>query len=307
MRMHNGALIVYKEKGFTSFDAVAKLRGILRQKKIGHTGTLDPDAEGVLIILLGNATRLCDILTYDSKQYECTIRFGAVSDTDDASGNVIIRDDSPFEGLGTDEIRSKIEEALSHFRGEIEQIPPLYSAIKINGKKLYDYARSGGEIPEITPRRITISNLTLLSVDPPFANLLIECSKGTYIRSLCRDIGEEIGCGALMQKLLRSRNGEFSTQNALTLSEIESLTKDGRIDKYIIPVDSLLKDYPAAAVKEKYERMLLNGNKLGKEAFSDAEGLKEGDIIRVYSGGRFLALYSFGAVSKPYKMFLESN
>ena len=186
--MINGVLNIYKEKGFTSHDVVAKLRGITKQKKIGHTGTLDPDAQGVLPVCLGKATKLCDMLTDKDKVYEAVLLLGKSTDTQDITGTVL--EEKSISGLTEEAVRKCIQA----FIGEQEQIPPMYSALKVNGKKLYELAREGIEI-ERKARRITIHDIEILEVNLPRVRMSVHCSKGTYIRTLCNDIGEKLGCG----------------------------------------------------------------------------------------------------------------
>ncbi|HCA21893.1 MAG TPA: tRNA pseudouridine(55) synthase, partial [Lachnospiraceae bacterium] len=202
--MYNGILNLYKEQGFTSFDAVAKLRGILHQKKIGHTGTLDPLAEGVLVMLLGSATKLSDILTSDHKEYEAEMKLGCTSDTDDITGNIVYKtgcsEDDHNEATAESEEESgrdtnavvptneEIEVAVMSFVGSYDQLPPMYAAIKVDGKKLYEYAREGKSV-ERTPRKVDIHEIKIMEINYPYVRFYVKCSKGTYIRSLCRDIG----------------------------------------------------------------------------------------------------------------------
>ena len=199
----NGVINVYKEKGFTSQDVVAKLRGILKQKKIGHTGTLDPDAEGVLPICVGNATKLFDILTDRTKEYETVLLLGKTTDTQDISGNVLSESDS-YKDLSVKEI----EDTILSFLPGYEQIPPMYSALKVNGKKLYELAREGKTI-ERTPRHVDIDNIEITDISLPRITMKLSVSKGTYIRTICNDIGEKLKCGGLMESLLRTKAGSF--------------------------------------------------------------------------------------------------
>ncbi|MBR6485868.1 MAG: tRNA pseudouridine(55) synthase TruB, partial [Lachnospiraceae bacterium] len=183
----NGIINIYKEPGFTSFDVVAKLRGICHQKKIGHTGTLDPDATGVLPVCLGSATRVCDLLTDKTKEYETVLLFGIVTDTQDISGKVL---EEHYVNLTDEDVISCVKE----FTGDIMQIPPMYSAIKVDGKKLYELARQGKEV-ERKPRPVTIHSIDIVDISLPRVTMRISCSKGTYIRTLCHDIGNRLGCG----------------------------------------------------------------------------------------------------------------
>ena len=212
--MYHGVINVYKEAGFTSHDVVARLRGICKQKKIGHTGTLDPDAVGVLPVCLGNATRLCDMLTDRTKEYVASFRLGIVTDTQDLSGKVL-------ESHTPDMDPQSVRQAVSSFVGDQLQIPPMYSALKVDGKRLYELAREGKTV-ERKARQITIYELELLKEEHPDYTMRVCCSKGTYIRTLCHDIGQKLGCGGVMTHLLRSRVGEFRAEDAYRLSEIQS-------------------------------------------------------------------------------------
>ena len=213
--MYNDIINIYKEKGFTSHDVVAKMRGICKQKKIGHTGTLDPDAEGVLPVCLGSGTKLCDMLTDKDKEYVAELLLGVETDTQDITGQ-ILRDCEPV----MDE--TAVREAVMSFQGEYMQVPPMYSALKVNGKKLYELARAGKEV-ERQARPVNIHEIEILEMQLPVVKLRVACSKGTYIRTLCADIGEKLGCGGTMKSLLRIRVGLFELQEAITLAELEQI------------------------------------------------------------------------------------
>ena len=204
---------IYKEKGFTSFDVVAKLRGILKQKKIGHTGTLDPDAEGVLPVCLGKATRLCEFLTDKVKTYETVMRLGITTDTQDISGTVWKEQEVTVS-------EQQIREIASSMIGESMQVPPMYSALKVNGKKLYELAREG-KVIERKARKVHIFSIEIQEICLPRVRMSVHCSKGTYIRTLCHDIGQKLGCGGCMEKLLRTKVGIFELADTLKLSEID--------------------------------------------------------------------------------------
>ncbi len=314
--MFNGIINVYKEKGFTSHDVVAKLRGILRQKKIGHTGTLDPDAEGVLPVCLGSGTKLCDMLTDRSKEYEAVMLLGLCTDTEDISGKVLARHE-----VAADE--ANIRDIIMSFVGEYDQIPPMYSAIKINGKKLYELARAGQEI-ERRPRRVVIDCLEIMEIELPRVKFRVGCQKGTYIRSLCRDIGEKAGCGACMESLVRTRVGEFTLDKAHTLSRISGLAESGDISRIITPVDSCFKDFPSVTVSGRAETLVRNGNMFsetesgvirqddaGRDGSEEARRTDDKELFRVYTygcgGARiFAGIYEFDGsrrAYKPVKMF----
>lgn len=300
--MINGIMNIYKEAGFTSHDVVAKLRGIVKQKKIGHTGTLDPDAVGVLPVCFGNATKLCDLMTDKSKEYEACMKLGITTDTQDMSGRILTESDVKV----SDE---EVEAAIMSFLGGYEQIPPMYSALKVNGKKLYELAREGKEI-ERQPRHVDIPSIRILEISLPDVRFVVNCSKGTYIRSLCADIGDRLGCGAAMASLIRTRVGNFRIEDAITLSKVEELMASGAYEDYVMSSDSIFMEYEGAKVKSEAESALSNGNKLYPKQLEleNHKFFEDGDMIRVYNGsGVFRAVYTFvkseGAL-KPFKMFL---
>ena len=209
----NGILNVYKEPGFTSHDVVAKLRGICKQKKIGHTGTLDPEASGVLPVCLGNATKLCDLLTDKDKEYRAVLLLGVETDTQDTTGQILAEKEV---NAGEEDVRS----AILSFVGPYDQIPPMYSALKVNGQKLCDLARKG-QVVERKSRRITIHSIEIEDISLPRVTMRVACSRGTYIRTLCHDIGQKLGCGGAMERLERTRSGNFKAEDAYRLSELE--------------------------------------------------------------------------------------
>lgn len=308
--MYNGVINVYKEPGFTSFDVVAKLRGILKQKKIGHTGTLDPDAEGVLVVCLGKATKLCDILTDKDKSYEAVMLLGRTTDTEDSSGKVLTKSE-------VNVTKEQVAEAVYSFVGEYDQIPPMYSAIKVNGKKLCELARSGVEV-ERSPRPVVIHDIEILSMELPRVTFRTTCSKGTYIRSLCRDIGEKLGCGGIMEHLVRSSVNAvgtgriFTKEEALTLRQIEEKVSNHQIEDFILPVDALFPNLVRYQVTEEGNKKLYNGNMLqSKDFFTDCQEKKDGTKCLVYDKeGNFTAIYRFYAdlhIWKADKMFLGEN
>ena len=282
--MHHGMLTVYKEAGYTSSDAVARLRGILRMRKIGHTGTLDPDAEGVLPMCLGNATRICELIADREKEYLAVMRLGVVTDTQDMSGEILsqipeeqipailLQSNADVTAIAKekteDAVNRRIREAAAAFTGEIDQIPPMYSAIKVNGKRLYDMARKGITV-ERKARRITIYSLDIEKIELPLVTMRVRCSKGTYIRTLCEDLGKALGTGAAMQSLLRTRVGQFTLQEARTLDELEHIakTEPEQLLPLIRPVDSFFVDLPAASCSPEALRLLKNGNTLTTDEF----------------------------------------
>lgn len=225
--MYHGIINVYKEKGFTSHDVVAKLRGICKQKKIGHTGTLDPEAVGVLPVCLGSATKLCDMLTDKTKEYVAVLKLGVVTDTQDLTGTIL--EEHPV--TMTEE---QIREVIFSFQGDQLQIPPMYSALKVNGKKLYELAREGKEV-ERAARPITIHEIEILKEELPEITIRVSCSKGTYIRTLCHDIGQALLCGGAMASLTRTRVGSFQIGQAYPLAKLQQLSDEGRLSEAVLP------------------------------------------------------------------------
>ena len=300
--MKSGIINVYKEKGFTSFDVVAKLRGILRTKKIGHTGTLDPDAEGVLPVCIGRATKVCDILTDKDKVYEAMMLLGVETDTQDTSGAVL--SEKPVE-VSEEEVKKSI---LS-FVGDYAQVPTMYSALKLNGKKLYELAREGKSV-ERKARNVQIFSIEILEVNLPRVRMSVHCSKGTYIRTLCHDIGTMLGCGGCMEKLLRTKVGVFELKDTLKLSEIDELAKAGAVEEKIISVDELFEDYVKVWVKQAFDVVVHNGNRVEKRMFTEKLPLNT-ERLRVYdSENVFIGIYEYSDERKdfkPVKMFYENN
>ncbi len=295
--MIQGVLNVYKEKGYTSHDVVAKLRGITGQKRIGHMGTLDPDAEGVLPVLLGRATKACDLIADSGKTYEAILLLGQETDTDDVSGNVLqVRDTS---GL----TEKEVEEAISSFVGCYDQIPPMYSARKVNGKKLYQFAREG-ETVERTASAVEIDSLKILQMQIPRVKILVDCSKGTYIRALCRDIGEKLGCGGCMESLIRTRVGVFEVAQSVPLNTIEKKTKAGELESLLTPIDALFPDCPRMTVTGEAEQLAYHGNKLPAKMTELTPGqFPDQTRVRVYdSKGQFLALYQYDDTGDQYRV-----
>lgn len=298
--MRNGVINIYKEQGFTSHDVVAKLRGILKQKKIGHTGTLDPDAEGVLPVCLGSGTKLCGMLTDRDKTYEAVLLLGQSTDTQDISGTVLER----VEVSVTEETAG---EAILSFVGAYEQIPPMYSALKVGGRKLCDLARAGQEV-ERKARPVVIYGIEILEVCMPRIRMSVSCSKGTYIRTLCHDIGEKLGCHGCMEKLLRTKAGQFLLEDSLRLSEVERLRDEGRLEEAILPVDEVFTAHPKTVLKKESSRLGYNGNPFRKTDLT-IQDVKEGEI-RVYDhAGAFIGIYAWHPgqrLYRPVKMFYQS-
>lgn len=302
--MIHGILNVQKEKGYTSHDVVAKLRGIMGQRKIGHTGTLDPDARGVLPVCLGRATKLCDMLTDKDKTYEATLLLGRTTVTQDITGTVLERSEVP------DFRNEEIMDVLQSFVGEYAQIPPMYSAIKVNGRKLYELAREGKEI-ERKPRIVQIYEIRVQRIELPRIWMEVRCSKGTYIRTLCHDIGRRLGCGGCMEELLRTRTGRFCLEDGLTLEEIRRKKENGSLMEAIIPIDEMFTDYPRLKVRGRGEALAKNGNPLSLSLLCPYEGeqIKSRQNIRVYDeADQFIAVYQWQEHKDSYhvvKMFYE--
>lgn len=293
----NGVINIYKEQGFTSQDVVAKLRGILKQKKIGHTGTLDPDAEGVLPVCVGNATKLFDILTDRTKEYETVLFLGRKTDTQDISGEVVSENED-YKSLSEQEVI----ETINSFVPGYDQIPPMYSALKVNGKKLYELAREGKEV-ERQPRHVDIDKIEIVNIDLPRVTMRLSVSKGTYIRTICNDIGDKLGCGGCMESLLRTKAGSFYLDSALKLSEVEKIRDEGRLDEILVKVDDLF-DYESLHMKAENDKAVHNGNVFF--AKDTIENTKIKGYVLVYdSNNLFIGIYEYKEGKyKPYKMFL---
>lgn len=335
--MMDGIINVYKEKGYTSHDVVAKMRGILRMKKIGHTGTLDPAAEGVLPVCLGRGTKLCDMLTDRTKTYRAVLLLGQETDTQDTTGIVT----AEYPVSVTEE---QVREAVMSFLGVYMQVPPMYSALKVNGKKLYELARAGKEV-ERQARQVEILDICVERVDLPRVTMSVTCTKGTYIRTLCYDIGRKLGCGGCMESLLRTRVDRFVLEDSLTLSEIEALRDKGEVERHVMPVDAVFLDLPKLTMMPgDGDKLVHNGNPFVPElaalsgydeetekteagsARSDAgpgSGPGAADIAveiaarhrlpqaRVYdSAGQFIGIYGYHEEKKryqPQKVFLGGS
>ncbi len=302
----DGIINIYKEAGYTSFDVVAKLRGILKERRIGHTGTLDPQATGVLPVCVGKATKLCELLLDKEKTYEAVMLLGVTTDTEDMTGTVL----TETRARVTEE---EVRAAAERYTGVYGQVPPMYSALKVDGKRLYELAREGKEV-ERKPREVEIFENIPISFEKDeegyvkTVTLRVRCSKGTYIRSLLRDMGEHLGCGASMQSLIRTQAGAFSIESALTLAEAEQARDEGRLSEIVLPIDSFLMKYPAVHVVPEYEKYLYNGNKLKLLMLSEIIAPADGDGFRVYdTTGKLVGLYLYCKARKqlqPEKMFL---
>lgn len=298
--MYNGIINIYKEKGFTSHDVVAKMRGICKQKKIGHTGTLDPDAVGVLPVCLGSGTKLCDMLTDKDKEYVAELLLGVETDTQDISGQVLRKCEPVMD-------KDAVQEAVMSFLGNYMQVPPMYSALKVNGKKLYELARAGKEV-ERQARPVTIHEIEILEMQLPVVKIRVACSKGTYIRTLCADIGEKLGCGGTMQSLLRTKVGIFKVEDAITLTELEHIRDTVGIASKLYAVDSVFEELPSLHVEEEYCKLLDNGNAFYANQTLEKKKYPENEWVRVYGKDKFYGIYAYEKEKhryKPVKMFLS--
>ena len=293
----DGVLNIRKEKGFTSFDVVAKLRGILHMKKIGHTGTLDPEAEGVLPVVLGKATKLVDLLTDKQKTYEALMHLGLETDTQDMTGTVLCEKTVEVS-------EEEVAAVIRGFVGEYKQIPPMYSALKVDGKKLYELAREGKTV-ERKARTVHFYEIDIKEINLPYVRFSVTCSKGTYIRTLCHDIGQKLGCGGCMEELIRTRSGNFTWEDSMTLAEVEEAVKDGTIEDRVIRIGQVLKDYPEIFCTREGDRLLENGNALTEYFVKGSH--KEGWVRMCDSQGEFKGIYQWDEAKnryQPQKMFL---
>ncbi|MCD8037430.1 MAG: tRNA pseudouridine(55) synthase TruB [Clostridiales bacterium] len=295
----DGVINIYKEKGYTSHDVVAIVRKTLNIKKVGHTGTLDPDAEGVLPVCIGQATKLADYIMAERKRYRAEITFGAETTTQDASGEVTARFEFSYD-------KDKIVETVNKFIGKQKQLPPMYSAIKVNGKKLYELAREGKEIERKT-REIEIFDIKIAEFLPPDRAIIdVDCSKGTYIRTLCSDIGKSLGWGAYMSALSRTASGSFLIENAVKLDELKKMAEEGRAENLIISPDNVLSGYKRVNVSEKANKYLYNGGKIYNRYFSCADSPADGETVTGYDcDGKLVGIYSYRYDKEKDSFFIK--
>ena len=263
----DGIINVYKEKGYTSFDVVAKVRGIVGQRRVGHTGTLDPEAEGVLLVCVGSATKACELLTDKDKTYEAVMLLGVETDTQDLTGKILRQCKAEVS-------EEQVRDAVMSFLGTYDQVPPMYSALKVGGKRLYELARQGTVI-ERAPRPVTIYSIEIKELSLPRVRFFVTCSKGTYIRALCEDIGKKLGCGGCMESLRRVKVSDFSVEDSLTLEKLSSMREGGEISKAVFPVERLFLQYPLLKTTSEGDRWLYNGNQLPIWAFANLSSVKE--------------------------------
>lgn len=298
--MYNGIINVYKEKGYTSFDVVARLRGIFHQKKIGHTGTLDPEAEGVLPVCLGKATKVCELLTDKDKEYEAVLLLGKETDTQDMTGRILQEND-------VNVTVQQVRDAIGSFVGAYDQVPPMYSALKVNGQKLCDLARKGVTV-ERKARRVTVFSIDIMEIELPRVRMRVHCSKGTYIRTLCQDIGQRLGCFGCMESLVRTRVADFTLADAMTLDQLEAWVREEKnVNRILIPVDKLFMQYPEAFADGQADSLIANGNRIPEHLVTS--GPREEGWIRMYdSRKRFIGLFTYEQKEKDYKpvkLFME--
>lgn len=293
-----GVIVINKHEGVTSHRIVQILRRMYDTPRVGHTGTLDPMATGVLPILLGRAVKASDYLVSEEKEYIATLTLGLTTDTLDTTGQVLTTSDTiPSE--------AEVYEAAESFVGDIEQIPPMYSAIKIDGQKLVDLARAG-ETVERKPRPVTIKELEVTRLSDIEYKLRIVCTKGTYVRTLCADIGEKLGCGAAMSSLIRVRTGNFTLENAVTIEELENMTFEERV-ALPLPTVKLFEGLRSISVNDFYAKLIKGGTELYQKKLGTS--FDDGELIRIMHAGEFLALgrvceYEKGSAVKPEKLFI---
>ncbi|MGP1612395.1 MAG: tRNA pseudouridine(55) synthase TruB [Catonella sp.] len=304
--MINGVINVYKEVGYTSRDAVTRLTGIIRQRKVGHTGTLDPAAEGVLPMCVGKATKLCELLTDHRKEYVAVMKLGIATDTEDTTGEIIESTDYAEEWYENQMSGDNLKKVISRFLGTQLQTPPMYSAKRINGKRLYELAREG-KVIERKPCEITIYGIEIKNTDIINREITIKvaCSKGTYIRTLCKDIGEALGCKAAMKSLLRTKTGDFYLENSYKLDEIEKIVSENRLDEIVIPIEDIFKDLRSIDVSGYSGILLENGGIIKLEEVKQIDissDVIDGEKFRMYNNGEFRAIYSYNEMLKAFKI-----
>lgn len=298
----DGIVNIYKEKGYTSHDVVAILRKKLRIKKIGHTGTLDPEAEGVLPICIGKGTKVADFITNKTKIYKTSMKLGEITNTQDHTGEILKKSEVFVS-------KEEIKSTILKFIGNYNQIPPMYSALKVNGKKLYELAREGKSI-ERKPRKVIIFDIYDINIlDIENISFTVKCSKGTYIRTLCNDIGEALGCGAHMTSLIRIASGDFEVDNSFLLNELDKYINNNEVNNIIRDIDTVFKIYPKLTILSDYNKQLYNGNKLKEKYIENKFELNENNIYRIYDSiGKFIGIYECiieeEKILKPIKVFI---
>lgn len=278
---------IIKPTGMTSHDVVSAVRKILNTKKVGHTGTLDPDASGVLPICVGKATKVSEFILNKDKEYLCEMTLGISTDTYDSSGTILNRSKDIYFDI------DDIEKAFDKQRGEIEQFPPVYSALKVNGKRMCDLVRSGREDEIVLKsRKVNIKNLDILRFEKNKVVFKVECSKGTYVRSICHDIGEELGCGAHMSLLIRTSSGMFKLEDSITLEELHSRYNDGTLEEHLNngDIDFVLREYKYILLNDNALKYYTNGGAIDERRFLKSDYSKEDEFVRVYGKDGFLGI-----------------
>lgn len=310
--MYHGIINVYKEKGYTSHDVVAVARRILGQKKVGHTGTLDPNAKGVLPICVGQGTKAASYLTDSDKEYRAVLRLGMTTDTQDIWGQTLTS-----HPVGSDVTEELIRDTIRRFEGRQEQIPPMYSAVKVQGKKLYELARRGVTV-ERRPRTVTFYRICIEKIELPRITMRVSCSKGSYIRTLCHDIGASLGCGGCMEALTRTKAGPFLLSGSIRLDDLKQAVNEGNISRWLTPVDALFSEMPSFLVKDRYATAAQNGHPLsGYMIEADRSRAKSADYPSggnmtsgkpkmlwrgVLPDGRFIGLYAYIPGEDRYRL-----
>lgn len=278
----NKIVNIIKPTGMTSHDVVSAVRKILNIKKVGHTGTLDPDASGVLPICIGKATKVSELILNKDKSYICELTLGINTDTYDSSGEIL----EQFDVSVTEE---QIEKAFDSQRGEIDQIPPIYSALKVNGKRMCDLVRSGrADEVVLKSRPVNIKELKVLSINNSKIMFYVVCSKGTYVRSICYDIGKELGCGGHMSFLLRTSSGKFDLQNGITLEQLKEFKENNTLDEYLYDIDYVLSNFNHVVINQNAYKYYVNGGVIDDRRFIEKSFKADDEIVRVYCEGEFL-------------------
>lgn len=295
----NKIVNIIKPTGMTSHDVVSAVRKILNIKKVGHTGTLDPDASGVLPICIGKATKVSELILNKDKSYICELTLGINTDTYDSSGEILEKFD-----IEVDE--QKIKNAFDTQSGEIDQFPPIYSALKVNGKKMCDLVRSGkSDEIVLKSRKVNIKDINILSINHNKIMFYVKCSKGTYVRSICYDIGKELGCGGHMSFLLRTSSGKFNLENGITLEQLQEYKENNTLDKYLYDIDYVLSNLNYVQIHQNAYKYYTNGGVIDNKRFIQQNFNKEDELVRVYCNGEFLGT---GRLSRKGNMiYLKSD
>ncbi|MGX4599221.1 tRNA pseudouridine(55) synthase TruB [Faecalimicrobium sp. JNUCC 81] len=278
----NKIVNIIKPTGMTSHDVVSAVRKILNIKKVGHTGTLDPDASGVLPICIGKATKVSELILNKDKSYICELTLGINTDTYDSSGEIL-------EKFNVNVTKDEIEKAFDSQRGEIDQLPPIYSALKVNGKRMCDLVRSGrADEVVLKSRPVNIKELKVLSINNNKIMFYVVCSKGTYVRSICYDIGKELGCGGHMSFLLRTSSGKFDLENGITLEQLREFKENNTLDKHLYEIDYVLSNFNHVVINPNAYKYYVNGGVIDERRFIEKSFKEEDEIVRVYCEGEFL-------------------